>query len=598
MGALQTFGSCHVCSSTDDQEVGVDVIVCKVKTSSNFTLDDALDPTMILGHAWSEARPTITPLYKTGGLVLMRAGDRRNCDRVPFAQAYETHPRPLGSGSFGSVVLATHRRTGAVRAVKSIYKDEGRGRVRNRQEAQILSCLDHPNVIRVYEVIETDEKIIMVLELCQGGDLVQFCNKLKGPLSERNLANILLQILSAVQHIHSRGIVHRDVKPDHFLFVRRMSENPELDPTEEALQFVDGATLKLIDFGLARNRAESTPLTPRCGTSAYMSPEAHMGKPSCETLDRHDSWALGVIIYCMVSGEYPPANVGEMTIEACCSGTLWADASPMLQDLTWRFLRGDPKKRISTLEALRHPWFVDADEKRRRDLVGSLEHVSKTLPTFAYKPRLWQLAMVAAAREVDPVGSGCASVLYQVLEMVCGGAPTREALRTASKQTHDMVGEVAAVLCEMFDSLDMDGSKCLDFSELVALFVGTGAAPGLSKDVCCRTFDLFSQGGEVVSGALLDKLLAPKELARPSTSRSGNSNAVEAGVSPRPRPPRCSVGQSSPTGSLGPSAVMFDELVREVDASGSITADRFDQLLRGDVGSGDLVCENPLAKKL
>merc|ERR1719456_1222790 len=124
----------------------------------------------------------------------------------------------------------------------------------------------------MYEAFEDDRYIYLVLELCQGGDLLERVAAPVVRMSEQEAAMLFVQMLGAVQHLHVRNIMHRDLKPENFLFTCREPSREPLPPKV--------APLKLIDFGLSRRLEDGNTggrMTPRIGTREYMSPEAGAG---------------------------------------------------------------------------------------------------------------------------------------------------------------------------------------------------------------------------------------------------------------------------------------------------------------------------------
>jgi calcium-dependent protein kinase len=161
-------------------------------------------------------------------------------------------------------------------------------------ELEILKQVDHPNIIKFYEMYVDNKHYHLVTEFCGGGELFDHIIA-KGSFKEDQASKIIKQILSAIKHLHDRNICHRDLKPENILFE---SKNKE-------------AQVKLIDFGLSKyfsapvnsNDHRDLLMRTRIGTPYYMAPEVIDGlyDKAC------DIWSLGVITYCLISG-YPPFN--------------------------------------------------------------------------------------------------------------------------------------------------------------------------------------------------------------------------------------------------------------------------------------------------
>jgi calcium-dependent protein kinase len=130
-------------------------------------------------------------------------------------------------GQFGRAVQATYKKTGQVRACKIIGKarfaraspgDQKYHYDALRAEITVMAQLDHPNVIKLYDVFETDNDLYIIMELCAGGELFDRI-KAVGNYSERDAAAVLRQVFNGIQYLHSKKIAHCDLKPDNFLFL-------------------------------------------------------------------------------------------------------------------------------------------------------------------------------------------------------------------------------------------------------------------------------------------------------------------------------------------------------------------------------------------
>ena len=152
------------------------------------------------------------------------------------------------------------------------------------REIKILQETKHDNIVQIYEIIETNFAIYMIMECAEGGELFDYIVK-KGRLSEKEGAYFFLQLLMGIEHLHSRKIAHRDLKPENLLLDENMN-------------------IKIVDFGLSNTyRTPSDTLKTACGSPCYASPEMIAGK-RYNGLDT-DIWSIGVILYAMTVGYLP-----------------------------------------------------------------------------------------------------------------------------------------------------------------------------------------------------------------------------------------------------------------------------------------------------
>lgn len=511
---------------------------------------------------------TSSPIYDSGALVPVRGLGREK--RGPhLLEVYQLDQVPLGRGSYGEVIGATHRRTRARRAVKSVGKAGLRRYVKDvsgfvRREVDILKRLDHPNIIRLYEAFEDDATIYIVLEVCDGGDLLERVTVARERLPERAAAGLLTQMLSAVQHLYLRGIVHRDLKPENFLFAKREPENEPLPPV--------AAPVKLIDFGLSRRLSfeAGTRMTPKIGTTEYMAPEAFAGRVKPVLADRTDIWSLGVVLHVIFIGHFPSPRLAEMASEEYLSLACWKRVSAAGRDLLGQMLRHDPQQRPTVTQALKHPWLAATTSAP-----PEAAPLARTLPVsfrqYAQSADLRRLALAVAAREVDDVVLHRMREIYLEIEIACEGALTRPALERAATSMAPVLQAMVADMLRLFDSIDLDGSGSIDWTEFVAAGLGLGIErrqggppPMITEDTCWRAFDLLSQGTAGVTGNSLAQLLLDGPPGPQDAPSGGTGGTFD------------SAGYSKPH-----NINEFHRMVREVDASGSVGRASYTALMQG-----------------
>uniref|UniRef100_A0A8C9QKE5 non-specific serine/threonine protein kinase n=1 Tax=Spermophilus dauricus TaxID=99837 RepID=A0A8C9QKE5_SPEDA len=212
---------------------------------------------------------------------------------------------------------------------------------RVKTEIDALKNLRHQHICQLYHVLETANKIFIVLEYCPGGELFDYIIS-QDRLSEEETRVVFRQIVSAVAYVHSQGYAHRDLKPENLLF----DENHKL---------------KLIDFGLCAKPKGNKDyhLQTCCGSLAYAAPELIQGKSYLGS--EADVWSMGILLYVLMCGFLPFDDDNVMTLyKKIMRGKYdvpkWLSPSSIL--LLQQMLQVDPKKRISMKNLLNHPWIM------------------------------------------------------------------------------------------------------------------------------------------------------------------------------------------------------------------------------------------------
>ncbi|EMP26865.1 SNF-related serine/threonine-protein kinase [Chelonia mydas] len=290
----------------------------------------------------------------------------KGCYEGKIAGLYDLE-RTLGKGHFAVVKLARHVFTGEKVAVKVIDKSKldvsAAGQL--LQEVRCMKLVQHPNVVRLYEVIDTHSKLYLILELGDGGDMFDHIMRHEGGLAEGRAKHYFAQIVHAISYCHKLHVVHRDLKPENVVFFREQG------------------VVKLTDFGFSNRFQPGKMLTTSCGSLAYSAPEILLG-------DEYDApavdvWSLGVILYMLVCGQPPfqEANDSEtLTMIMDCRYTIPPHVSAQCSEyaapvpsppglsgapgaqpdgLIGRMLQRDPKQRASLEQIEVHPWLQGVD---------------------------------------------------------------------------------------------------------------------------------------------------------------------------------------------------------------------------------------------
>lgn len=252
----------------------------------------------------------------------------------------------LGKGAFGKVNLAIDRNTGDLVAIKSInkqYLSDFTSKSKVMQEVAILKKIRHKNIICLKDTFETDSHIIFALELCAGGDLLNYVRK-RRKLNENTAKVVFKQILKALEYCHNNGVLHRDIKLDNILLDSK-------------------GNVKVGDFGVSKIVNEGEVMHDQCGTPAYIAPEILLDQGY--TGFNIDIWSAGVVLYAMLYGTVPfkAHNMKDLHRSIILAKYSLKDTiSPEAMDLIQKILEPDPTKRYTIAQILSHQWFVDIDE--------------------------------------------------------------------------------------------------------------------------------------------------------------------------------------------------------------------------------------------
>lgn len=259
----------------------------------------------------------------------------------------------VGEGMNGKVRLGNDIITDETVAIKTVPR-LGRANEDDflAREVQIMLSMDHPNIVRTFDIFVRRKRIHFVMEYVPGGELFDLvaANTI---FTEPRAASVMRDLLRAVGYLHTRGIAHRDVKLENLLCMRNTWP----------LQ------VKLADFGFANHiRGESDKmLSSFVGTPYYIAPEMLLSKGHGRPVD---IWACGVVMYILLSGKFPFGGETEkeyysrvLSREAYFPSQEWASVSQGAKDLVAAMLCKDPSKRLTAEECLNHPWILNASKE-------------------------------------------------------------------------------------------------------------------------------------------------------------------------------------------------------------------------------------------
>ncbi|ORY77226.1 kinase-like domain-containing protein, partial [Leucosporidium creatinivorum] len=265
-----------------------------------------------------------------------------------------------GKGQFGQVhMVRTKAAPNYILAIKCIKKKKLQaldGGKQFRREVEIQSHLLHPNILRLYGYFFEEEQVYLMLEYAGGGELFRKLRDARdGRFDEPTAAKYIAQVTEGLIYLHSKRIIHRDIKPENLL----LSLNGDI---------------KIADFGWSVH-APSDRRTTHCGTPIYLAPEIARGKH--EVYSRAvDLWALGVLIYELVTGDPPydsnaqPQSVANRPFSPCCFGARSPRSPPPSRFAPSQLLKHAPSERLPLLKVKQHVWIQRHVRTSRSDQSG------------------------------------------------------------------------------------------------------------------------------------------------------------------------------------------------------------------------------------
>ena len=256
--------------------------------------------------------------------------------------------KKLGKGGYGKVFQVKNKSTNKLYACKKLSKLNIKNLGKFQNEIEVLMKMDHPNIVKLYEVFESQNSLYLIMEECYGGELFdRILHRINtnNMYTEREACLLMKQIIGAIEYCHNNGIAHRDLKPENLLYLKEGSE--EDNP------------LKIADFGLSQSFNLKKMLTSKVGTSYYVPPEILAGNYT----EKCDIWSAGIILYILLSGEPPFNGPNDETIFARIKTykyefpeQKWSKISVEAKDLLTKMLIQEDK-RLSASQVLQHPWF-------------------------------------------------------------------------------------------------------------------------------------------------------------------------------------------------------------------------------------------------
>ncbi|KAI5106782.1 serine/threonine-protein kinase SIK1 isoform X1, partial [Silurus meridionalis] len=346
--------------------------------------------------------------------------------------------RTLGKGNFAVVKLARHKVTKTQVAIKIIDKTRLNSSNLEKiyREVQIMKLLNHPHIIKLYQVMETKDMLYIVTEYAKNGEMFDYLTS-NGRMSEAEARKKFWQILTAVDYCHRHHIVHRDLKTENLLLDANMN-------------------IKLADFGFGNFYNAGEPLSTWCGSPPYAAPEVFEGKEY--EGPQLDIWSLGVVLYVLVCGSLPFDGESLPTLRQRVTEGRFRIPFFMSEDcenLIRKMLVVDPAKRISIAQIKQHRWMLADPSAPHQTLSHSLTDYNSNLGDYS-EPVLSIMHTLGIDRQrtVESLQSSSynhfSAIYYLLLERVkehrsqqltrqCGGAWTQRSRSGSSSSPEVMV---------------------------------------------------------------------------------------------------------------------------------------------------------------
>ena len=373
--------------------------------------------------------------------------------------------KEIGNGTYAKIYIVQNKTDFKLYCCKEILKNKVADLNKFRNEINILSRTDHPNIIRLFEIFEDNRYISLIMELCQGEELFKKINDLAEndqSFSEKEAVRVFKQLMLAVSYCHSQGICHRDLKPENILFLNKDPDSP----------------IKIIDFGLSKifgelkpimkgNKVEKNIMSLRVGTAYYMSPEVLQGNYD----NKCDIWACGVILYIMLCG-YPPFD-GETENEILKAISKkkfsfpeeeWKSVSDDAKDLI-KHMICDADKRYNAEMILNHPWIEKNAPNSKGNLTKFNAHKLKNFGNL-YKLTKYVIGFVASRAKDEDINH--LKQLFEEIDTNKSGTlninEIREGINKMEKDKEIDEEEKERII----NSLDTDKSSKIEYNEFLA----------------------------------------------------------------------------------------------------------------------------------
>ncbi|WOL16767.1 calcium-dependent protein kinase 18 [Canna indica] len=383
-------------------------------------------------------------------------GKRTNFGYDKDFESKYTIGKLLGHGQFGYTFMATDKSNGDRVAVKRIDKNKMLLPISVedvKREVKILKALTgHENVVHFYNAYEDDTYVYIVMELCEGGELLdRILAKKDSRYSEKDAAVIVRQMLKVAAECHLHGLVHRDMKPENFLFKCTKEDS----------------SLKATDFGLSDFIRPGKKFHDIVGSAYYVAPEVLKRKSGPES----DVWSIGVITYILLCGRRPFWDKTEdgifkevLKTDPDFRRKPWPSISESAKDFVKKLLVKDPRTRLTAAQALSHQWVREGGNALEIPLDIS---VLSNMRQFIKYSRFKQFALRALASTLDEEELADLKDQFHAIDVDKNGAISLDEMRHALAKDLPWKLKESRVM-EILQAMDSNTDGLIDFEEFVA----------------------------------------------------------------------------------------------------------------------------------
>jgi calcium-dependent protein kinase len=369
---------------------------------------------------------------------------------------YSVKSDVLGSGYNGSVYKATTKEGGLTYAVKDfkLGKISEEKMTELEGECEIFLSMDHPHVARLVDVYQSKEKLSLVMECMEGGELFDRVLKRKH-FSEKDTADAAYQMLLSVNYIHGHGIVHRDIKLENFLYEREDSDH-----------------LKLIDFGFSKIWDPSIKMKMSCGTLAYVAPEV-LAK---SYTSKCDMWSLGVVVFILSVGYMPFSGPERKQMDAIKAGNFtkkesWNNLAPAARDFIGRMILVNQEERMSAEHALEHEFIKNRSElAKKAETAGIDDSTVQALRHFAEASKFRRALLSCMAWSLTNEERSELRETFLAMDKTKSGCITLKEFKECLEAKYDFTDDQVKSL---FQSVDTSNTDEIHYSEFLAAMVSS-----------------------------------------------------------------------------------------------------------------------------